>query len=99
MRGRAPTADEKRHMDAVAQIGCIVCILYMGEITPCEIHHTDGKTKEGAHKRILGLCFPHHREGSRNDFYVSRHPHKAEFERRYGTEEYLMEMTNKLIKR
>ena len=97
MKGRAPTADEKRHMDAVGQIGCIVCLLYLAEQSPCSIHHVDGRTKKGAHFKVLGLCAKHHDAGERNDFYVSRHPWKAEFQRRYGTEEYLMEMTNKLI--
>ena len=49
MKGRNPTADEKRHMDRVSQIGCIVCKNQGNFFVPPEIHHTEGKTKEEAH--------------------------------------------------
>lgn len=56
MRGRAPTAEERRHMAAVAELGCVVCRREFGVYSPAAIHHTDGKTKPGAHMRVLGLC-------------------------------------------
>ncbi len=97
MKGRKPTADEQRHMDSVRALGCIVCLLYLSEHTPAAIHHVDGKTKPGAHFKILGLCFHHHQGGANNNLYVSRHPWKAEFEKRYDTEQYLLEQTKNLL--
>lgn len=97
MKGRTPTADEKRHMDAVQAMGCIVCRLELSVFSPAEIHHTDGKTKPGAHKRVMPLCFRHHREGVCCDEYVSRHPFKAEFERRHGAEEELLNHVDVLL--
>ena len=43
------------------------------------------------------FCYEHHREGSNNEMYVSRHPFKAEFVKRYGTEMYLLEKTKELL--
>jgi hypothetical protein len=80
-------------MDSVSQMGCIVCKLHYDCFTPAEIHHISGKTKPGAHLKTIGLCYRHHREGVNNEMYVSRHPNKREFEKRYGTEEYLLEQT------
>lgn len=97
MKGRTPTADEKRHMTAVSALGCIVCRLFMQTYSPAEIHHTDGKTKPGAHFKVLGLCHWHHRGGNDCETYTSRHPFKTEFEARYGSEQELMDKTAELL--
>lgn len=97
LKGRTPTAKEKRHMTKVRQLTCIVCYLQLLGDSPAEIHHTDGKTKADAHLKILPLCFHHHRSGNNTPLFVSRHPHKKEFERRYGTEQYLLEQTLKRL--
>ena len=80
-------------------MGCIVCKLYLDCYTPAEIHHIDGKTKPGAHLKTIGLCFRHHREGVNNELYVSRHPNKREFEKRYGTEQEILKKVNREIER
>ena len=84
-------------MDDAIEIGCVVCRLEFQIVSPAEIHHLEGKTKEGAHLRSIPLCPHHHRLGLRNDQVVSRHPHKQEFERRYGTEEYLLECAQRMV--
>ena len=60
LKGRVPNREELDHMGRVAEIGCIVC-KNKGLYSPSEIHHTEGKTKEGAHLKVLPLCFEHHR--------------------------------------
>ena len=95
LRGRSPTADEKRHMAAVAALGCCVCRREFGIYSPAGIHHTDGKTKPGAHKRVLPLCDKHHQTGG---YGVAFHAGRVEWERRYGTQEELMEWTNRRLK-
>ena len=97
VKGRSPTAAEKAHMSAVADLGCIVCKLFHSVYSPAAIHHCDGKTKVGAHFKVLGLCGLHHQGGNDCPEYVSRHPYKARFERRYATEEELMEKTRELL--
>jgi len=90
MKGRTPTADEARWMNDVQSLGCIICRKEGKGETPAEIHHLDGKTKEGAHFHVIPLCYFHHREGSSNPQFISRHPFKRRFEERYGTELDLM---------
>ena len=84
-------------MDSVSQVGCIVCKVHYDCFTPAEVHHIDGKTKPGAHLKTIGLCYRHHREGVNNEMYVSRHPFKAEFVKRYGTEFDLLEKVQEII--
>lgn len=84
-------------MSLVSDLGCIVCLLFLKVYTPPEIHHTDGKTKEGSHRKILGLCCRHHRITSNDDLWISRHPDKARFEKEYGTEQELMNKTRALL--
>ena len=97
MKGRTPNKKEKEHMDKVSQLGCVVCRNMGMGFVPCEIHHIDGKTKENAHMNVIGLCFEHHRRGENNPIYVSRHPYKAEFVKRYGSEQKLLEQTQDLL--
>jgi len=59
-KGRAPTVHEKEVMDIIGAIGCIACLM-KGRIRPIiSMHHTDGRTKKGAHYKCLPLCENHH---------------------------------------
>ncbi len=90
MKGRTPTAAEKRYMAQSCALGCIVCWMTEGVQSPASPHHLEGKTKPGAHFRSIPLCFEHHQSGVNSDRYVSVHPWKAEFYRRYGSEQELL---------
>tara|TARA_R100001082_G_scaffold32635_2_gene16783 strand:- start:3394 stop:3714 length:321 start_codon:yes stop_codon:yes gene_type:complete len=98
MKGRTPNKEERKWMDLIASLGCIVCRLFYGCNSPAEIHHIDGKTKKEAHLNTIPLCYKHHREGINNCTCVSRHPFKTEFERRYGKESQLLQKTKEIIK-
>lgn len=56
-RRRAPSAAERRHLERVAAMGCLVCDM------PSTVHHV---TSDGAqrltrsHERIVPLCPKHH---------------------------------------
>ncbi len=91
MKGRTPTADERRFMNSLCSLGCIVCRLSMSIFSPCTVHHIDGKTKPGAHYHILGLCGNHHQvpDTQKPKRWVARHENKTEFEKLYGTEQSL----------
>jgi len=97
LKGRAPTAEERRWLDAICQLGCIVCLREHGVYSPAVPHHIDGKTKPGAHKLTIPLCYPHHQGGKDCAEYTSRHPHKARFERRHGTENELLTYCQELV--
>ena len=97
MKGRTPTVEEKRWLDSICLLGCIDCQREMGIYSPAEPHHIDGKTKPGAHLNTIPLCPAHHRFGLNDAMGVSRHPHKAEFECMYGTEQEFLEATQRMI--
>lgn len=53
----APTAEEKRHIEQVAALGCLAC----GR--PANVHHVmhaPGKTRRRDHRFIVPLCHDHH---------------------------------------
>ena len=63
MKGRNPTAEEKRHMTWVKETyGCWCCsqIGIENRIEDILIHHVDGKTKKDAHFNVIPFCDPHH---------------------------------------
>lgn len=98
MKGRPPTAEEQRFMDAIASLGCVACAKDGWENSLISIHHIDGRTKPGAHMLVLPLCAPHHQQDDTDPLRrVSVHGHKAQFVARYGTElELLAEAREKL---
>lgn len=98
MKGRTPTADEQRFMNAIASLGCLACAKD-GITNPwISLHHIDGRTKPGAHFEVLGLCASHHQQDDSDPTRrLSVHGHKAQFEARYGTQyELLAEAKAKL---
>ena len=98
MKGRTPTAAEKKWMDAARSLGCIVCI-ERGTIRPHEIspeytaiHHIDGKTKPDAHFLTIPLC-PCHHQTSVEAFHVD----PSGFQKRNGSQMDLLFRTKLLI--
>lgn len=93
-----PTKSELAYWDRVATLGCIACRID-GRYNPVvSIHHCDGRTKPGAHKKVLPLCAGHHQNGTGNDkTMIAIHPFKRRFENRYGTQEQLMEMRDHIL--
>lgn len=90
-RGRSPTAEEARFMDAIAQLGCVACRKDGWHNPDVSIHHIDGRTKPGAHLLVLPLCAGHHQDGTGpNATLIAVHPYKARFEARYGTQRELL---------
>lgn len=83
------------------EIGCIICLEEGYNYCPCQIHHIDGCKTQAAHAKTLGLCYLHHMADQQKPVnrgkYISRHPWKQAFEKRYGTEQNLLIRQNKLI--
>lgn len=58
------TLKEKKHMSAVAELGCAVCRRMGYPGTPAEIHHKRAGTGAGrrsSHMEVIPLCPEHHR--------------------------------------
>lgn len=54
---RVPLSDEKRHMDRVAALGCLLC----GQ--PAQLHHVregQGMSQRASNFLVVPLCEPHH---------------------------------------
>jgi len=88
---KSKTKDEKRWLNHVASLGCIVCRnLGYGE-SPAEIHHAriaTGIGRRSSHFDVIPLCPRHHRLG--DDAY---HAAPAEWERRFGKQADLIIQT------
>lgn len=101
LKGRTPTAEEKRLMDLIGALPCVAC-RKMGVINyVISLHHTDGRTKPYAHAKSLPLCAPHHdtpltpeeREIHGDAYPVhakGSYGGKKAFESAYGTQEELL---------
>jgi hypothetical protein len=84
-------------MAKVADLPCVAC-LQMGYTNyGVHVHHIlrSGRRIDDYH--VLPLCPEHHNGGKNHEGWVSRHPWKREFERRYGTEEKLLGITRELL--
>ncbi len=87
-------ADTKRYQQ-LSDMGCIIC-RKEGKHTPPSIHHINGRTGNG-NQETIPLCYSHHQEGSDCEAYTSRHPWKARFIKRYGSESSLLDEVNQII--
>ena len=88
---------EKEHLSKVASVGCIVCMMQGNEESPAEIHHIrhgQGMSQRASNYEAIPLCHVHHRTGG---YGVAIHAGRKEFERLYGTEIELLELTRSLI--
>lgn len=98
-RQRAPTKPQRVLWTRMAElVGCIACHLD-GKFNPnVSIHHIDGRTKPGCHDQVLPLCAGHHQDATGEDkSLIAVHPHKAQFERRYGPQMALLARTHDLL--
>jgi hypothetical protein len=99
VKGRTPTKAEKAFHDRIAGLGCIACFLDGAFNDQVSIHHIDGRTKPGAHMKVLGLCAGHHQDGTGIPGLVAVHPWKARFELLYGKQEELLALCHELLER
>lgn len=63
-KGRTPTADERRVMDALGRLPCIACLMHGKTTEEISLHHIEGRTKPNAHKLVLPLCKWHHQHAA-----------------------------------
>lgn len=95
---RAPTAEEKKWMDAIVQHGCICCFLDGNPPRPTAVHHILRGGQRIGHMYTLPLCDPGHHQNGQQLGLISRHPWKARFEAKYGTELELLTLVSSRIK-
>ena len=95
------TKTERAHWNLVAELGCLPCAKDGFLNTYVSIHHCDGRTKPGAHMKVLALCAGHHQKGTNINapHMIAIHPDKRRFQEMYGTQQELMLKTNLLLKK
>lgn len=87
------TKTERKYMDRVASLGCVVCRNIGEGETPAEIHHIKegcGMSQRASNFLVIPLCPTHHRTGG---IGVAYHGGPREFERIYGSELDLLAQT------
>ena len=88
MTKKPATAQEKRHLGRVAELGCIVCD------SPANIHHIregQGVGMRASHYLTIPLCREHHQ----GEFSI--HNSRREFQNIYGSELDLLAQTIKRL--
>ena len=88
MSKKRPTKAERKHLSAVAGLGCCVCNDLGFYDTPAEVHHLD---RDRDHYRSRPLCPHHHRNGCCGE---AVHQGRKSWESNFGTEEYFLERVN-----
>tara|TARA_R110000764_G_scaffold218067_3_gene305360 strand:- start:59 stop:391 length:333 start_codon:yes stop_codon:yes gene_type:complete len=95
MPKKSKTAAERRHMDAVAQLGCICCHKMGYDDSPAELHHIKEQTGMGlrsSHYEVIPLCPMHHRSSD-----VAYHVAPAKFTAKWGSQRSLLEYTMDML--
>lgn len=92
-----PTAEELRWMDAIAGLGCAVCLKFHRVNTPAAVHHIVEGSRRLGHFYTIPLCDPGHHQNTPTSQKISRHPTKARFEKTYGSEYELLEYVQNLL--
>jgi len=81
---------DKRWLDDVASLCCVVCRNMGLGSTPSEIHHVragSGMAQRAAHTRVLPLCPRHHRASYPAGFHAA----PRSWQQEHGSEETLLE--------
>lgn len=93
----APTVAESAWMDAITTLGCIACYLDGHPGTPGAVHHLLRGGQRIGHLFTICLCDPGHHQQGQAVGLISRHPWKARFESKYGTEASLLTLSQSLV--
>ena len=94
---RAPTVAEREWMAAITAMGCIACWLDGNPGRPAAVHHLLRGGRRIGHLHSIPLCDPGHHQSGQPLGLLSRHPWKAQFEHRYGTEAELLRMCQQRV--
>ena len=96
MAKKRPNKVERERLKTIGEMPCYACF-QDGRETNAEVHHIRKHTGMGlrpSHFDTIPLCSGHHRTNK-----ISVHLGKKEFERRYGTEQEILEKVDREIER
>ena len=84
------TKAEEEHLQAVAELGCVVCRNLGYGPSPAQIHHVrdgQGMGQRADNFSVIPLCPQHHQHGN---YGVAFHAGPEIWQERYGTERDLL---------
>ena len=93
-------------MDKVSRMGCVVCRLSFGSYVDGEVQHLTAGGRRLGHHATINLCPWHHRGATTNGmsqdymkqiYGPSFAKSRKEFEAAFGSEEQLLEQTNRWL--
>ena len=96
MAKKRPNKVERERLKTIGEMPCYACFQEGKEVSS-EVHHIRNHTGMGlrpSHFDTIPLCSGCHRTNK-----ISVHLGKREFERRYGTEQEILEKVNREIER
>lgn len=108
LKGRTPRAAERAMMDKIGALPCIACYTHGVVNESTSLHHTEGRTADGAHALVLPLCDHHHQHAAPlairaiYPWLVPVHADgscggKAAFELHNGTQAYLYALCLEMV--
>lgn len=93
------TIAEDNWKESIRMMGCVVCWLQGHPRTPAAVHHLIEGGRKISELHTIPLCEPGHHQKGDGVIKISRHPTHARFTQAYGTDEYLLEATQQLVKK
>ena len=105
-RSQKATKDEQARYDALKELGCIVGRLRVVGCVGCEIQHLTSGGRRISNYHTIPLCPWHHRGQLPEGFTTTKATlcygpsfakSRKQFEQIFGSEEYLLEQTNRLL--
>ena len=97
MAKKRPNKVERERLKTIGEMPCYACFQDGKGEVPSEVHHIRKHTGMGlrpSHFDTIPLCSGCHRTNK-----ISVHLGKREFERRYGTEQEILEKVNREIEK
>jgi len=87
----------KKHLERLVDLGCIICRKMGFPNSPAEIHHIRykdlGISRRSKARECIPLCPNHHRNGSESYHYSPK-----KFTKKWGTQKELLDFTLTLVK-
>ena len=93
------SAAERRHLDRLTDLGCLPCLNSGHGQTRKEdtaVHHkkSGNGSSRASHLDTIPMCGNHHQHGG---YGVAFHAGQAAWEKRYGTEDELIEQAHRML--
>lgn len=91
------TKQEEERRQKIYELGCIACRIDGKGYVPCSEHHLKDGSCYRDNMKTFGICLAHHQIEFAVPGVPNRHKNAKEFAEVYGTDQELLEYTNRII--